>query len=64
MRQILIIDDDEAMRQVIRSRLENKYSIIDTFSQDAGLFEQAHLGKKRLIILRFAGPRSCRSEVS
>jgi CheY-like chemotaxis protein len=30
MPQILIIDDDAAMREVIRMRLENKYSVVDT----------------------------------
>jgi DNA-binding response OmpR family regulator len=30
MRQILVIDDDEATRQLIRARLESKYAIIDT----------------------------------
>lgn len=30
MRRILIIDDDEATRQLIRTRLESRFSIIDT----------------------------------
>jgi len=50
MRQILIIDDDEAMRQVIRSRLENKYSIIDTGDPEVA-FAAALEGKPDAILL-------------
>jgi DNA-binding response OmpR family regulator len=30
MRKILIIDDDDAMRQILRIRLESAYTVIDT----------------------------------
>lgn len=37
LRRLLIIDDDEAMRDVFRSRLEESYEVIDTGDPEQGI---------------------------
>lgn len=37
MKRILIIDDDEAVRKMLRFRLKDSYELIDTASPEEGL---------------------------
>src|ERR1035437_6024154 len=65
MNQLLIVDDEEAMRRLLRINLEDRYEIVDTGNPEEAL-SMAMLGKPNAILLdlrmpNYSGFELCRT---